>query len=199
MSHYLIEFRFFGKAKREIKRLILEVDKKFSFGRRKRPVPHISLAGPFETKNQRRLLSDFRSLCEKHNLMHFTVEGYGYFLLTRVIFINIKPDKEFDLFRWKLSKTLQLYCSLKPYDLKRKFEYHATIARNLPLLKFIAVKLYIDKKSKPNFKHALIRATLTRDSKILCEYDFLLKRLLNRREAKSRTLLKKTFRKLKQT
>ncbi len=46
MTHYLIEIRFLGSAKYEIKRLIWEVDKKFRLGFAKyhRPVPHITLA-----------------------------------------------------------------------------------------------------------------------------------------------------------
>ena len=52
MVHYLIEFRFQGKAKSEIKKLIREVDKKCWIGntRRKKPVPHITLVGPFQTR-----------------------------------------------------------------------------------------------------------------------------------------------------
>ena len=53
MRHYLIEFRFQGKAKKKMKNLIWEIDKKFRLKRAriKRPIPHITLVAPFHTKN----------------------------------------------------------------------------------------------------------------------------------------------------
>lgn len=196
MAHYLIEFRFFGTAKKEMKRLIYEIKNKFNIRTRHRAVPHISLAGPFMTRNQRKLVSDFKSLCDKQGIMHFNVVGYNTFEHSKVVFIDVKPDNNMDEFRWKLSKTLQPYCSLKPYDLERKFEYHSTLAMKLQPKKFKEIKKYIDSKPKPNFKHVLMRVTLIRNQKILYEYDFLLNKLLNRREAKSRNILSQSFDKL---
>lgn len=195
MIHYLIEFRFFGKAKYEIKQLIREVDQRFHL-RRGHKVPHISLAGPFETGDERRLISDFKRLCSNQDIMHFEVDGFDTFEDNKVVFIYIKPDIKLDEFRWQLSKKLQIYCYLKPHDLERKFEYHATIAMKLSPDKFKAIKCFINSKPQPKFKHILARITLIKNSLILCEYDFLLKRLLTRREAKSGEVLTQTFRKL---
>ena len=74
---YLIEFRFLGSSKKEMKKLIWHIDKKFRIGRAKRvrPVPHISLVGPFYTTHERKLVSDFKKLCESKELMNFEVEG----------------------------------------------------------------------------------------------------------------------------
>jgi len=52
MVHYLIEFRFHGKAKYEIKKLVYEINRKFRL-RTKRAIPHISLAGPFYTNDEK--------------------------------------------------------------------------------------------------------------------------------------------------
>jgi hypothetical protein len=43
----------------------------------------------------------------------------------------------------------------------------------------------------------MVRATLIKGNKILYEYDFLLRKLLNRREAKSKAIYFKTINKLK--
>ena len=196
MNHYLIEFRFFGKSKTEIRNLIWDVNKRFHVRPRHRPVPHISLVGPFNTTDERRLVDDFKNICEKQDLMHFNVVGFDTFENNRVIFLDIQPDKKMEMFRKDLSTTLQRYCKLKPYDLEEKFSFHATIAMKLYPSKFEQVKRYISKKTKPNYKHVLLRATLIKNQIILCEYDFLLKKLLNRREAKSRTILSYTFNKL---
>ncbi|MBU0459462.1 MAG: 2'-5' RNA ligase family protein [Nanoarchaeota archaeon] len=197
MSHYLIEFRFFGKAKWEMKELIKEVNRKFNLFQKYRPVPHISLVGPFTTNNPRKLVSDFKAICEKQELMRFTVEGFGAFENNGVLFININPDNKLDKFRWELSKTLQSYCNLRQYDYERKFEYHSTVAMKLSPHKFKSVKKYIDRKEKPNFKHYLMRVTLIRNQKIMYEYDFFLRKFLNRNAAKDRYILSRTFDELK--
>lgn len=195
MTSYLIEFRFFGSAKKEIKSLIWDVDHQFNLGKAKRvrPVPHITLVGPFKTRQQRRLVSDFKRLCSEQGIMRFKADGYGIFEDSKVVFINIRPDKALDNFRWELSKTLREYCHLKPYDLKREFKPHATIARKISPRKFEAVKKYVDSKPEPGFDHVVVRATLIKNSRILYEHDFLLKELLNRREAKSRRKLSETY------
>lgn len=194
--HYLIEIRFFGKAKKEIKDLIREINRECHIRSKYRPVPHITLAGPLTTNSQTRLVSDFKRICEKQKIMHFDVEGFNTFDDTRVVFIDINPDKELEEFRWELSKTLQSYCHLRPFDLKRKFEYHATLAFKLNPEKFKCVKNNIKRKPKPKYNHVLMRVTLIKGQKILYEYDFLLRRLLNRRRALSRKILSKSFEKL---
>jgi calcineurin-like phosphoesterase family protein len=153
--------------------------------------------GPFTTRNQERLVSDFKRICEKHSIMHFNVVGYDTFEQSKVVFIDIKPDTNMDEFRWELSKTLQPYCYLTQYDLERKFEYHTTLAMKLDSHRFNQINKYIQEKPKPNFRHTLMRVTLIRNQKILYEYDFLLKRLLTRREAKSGKILSQSFNKLK--
>jgi 2'-5' RNA ligase len=197
MNHYLIEFRFFGKSKTEIRKLIWDVNKRYHIRSRHRPVPHISLVGSFNTTDERRLVNDFKNICKKQGLIHFNVAGFDTFENNRVIFLDIQPDKKMEMFRRELSTTLQPYCRMKPYDLEEKFSFHTTITMKLNPAKFEQVKKYISKKTKSNYKHVLLRATLIKNQIILCEYDFLLKKLLNRREAKNRTILSYTFDELK--
>jgi calcineurin-like phosphoesterase family protein/2'-5' RNA ligase len=195
MSRYLIEYRFFGKEKLEIKKLIWEIDRIFNLRIGHRPIPHVSLA-EISTREEERLISDFEELCDKQQIMTFKVKGYGTFDDTQVVFINIEPDENLDAFRWELSKRLREYCSLKPYDLERKFNFHATLAMNLHQDKLDAIKKYIQAKPELEFTHCVMRVTLIKKQKILREYDFLLKRLLSRREAKSRSILSESFARL---
>lgn len=199
MAHYLIEIRFLGSAKYEIKRLIWEIDKKFrlSFAKYHRPVPHVTLAGPLSTKSERRLIFDFKNLCENQQLMHFKLSGYGTFDNTRVVYINIEPDEKLNRFRLELSRKLQSYCSLKPIDIETKFYFHATIAMKISPEKFGKIKHYIKTKEELNHNYCLMRAALIKNQKILYEYDFLLKKLLNREEAKNKKVMSQTFNKLK--
>jgi len=125
--------------------------------------------------------------------MQFQVVGFNTFEDNRVVYIEVEPDTKLDYFRWRLSQTLQEYCFLQPNDTQRKFSFHATVAMKLTPKKFKQVKKYIYKKTKPRNKNILFRVTLIKNQKILREYDFVLKKMLNRREAKSRTVLIRTF------
>ncbi len=197
MDSYLIEFRFFGKAKREAKKLIWDVNRTCRIRPSHRPVPHVTLAGPFITRNQNKLVSDFKKLCEKYSVMKYHVIGFNTFEDNRVVYIDINPNEELDEFRWELANMLRPYCYLKQYDLQRKFEFHATVAMKLTPDKFRCVNNYIEKRPKLDYKHLLLRVAIIKNSKILYEYDFILKRLLNRREAKSWTVLTQTFKAMK--
>ncbi|MEX0920379.1 MAG: 2'-5' RNA ligase family protein [Candidatus Pacearchaeota archaeon] len=208
MTHYLIEFRFQGKSKRDLKKLIYEVDKKFRLGnaKLKRPVPHITIVAPFSTSNQKRLVKDFKQVCENHPLIRFNISGFGSFSKTRVVYREIKPSKELIGFRRDLINKLKSYCILSSTDVRsflglfkmiREYHPHATIAMKLEKNKFEKIKKYMDRKRESNLRYTLARVTLIKNKRILYEYDFLLKRLLNRREAKSKRLYTKTINLLK--
>jgi len=194
-ANYLIEFRFQGQAKKTIKNLIWDADKACIIGNAKnrRPVPHITLVGSLSTNNEKKLIGVFNHICSKYPLMSFTVVGFNTFEENRVMYIDIKPSSELDDFRWQLSKELQNFCKLTLNDNNRKFYFHSTIAMNLSPQKFSCIKKYIGTKSKPNFEHFVVRATILKNGKILREYDFLLRRPLTRRYAKSRTTFRKTM------
>ncbi len=196
MVHYLIEFRFHGKAKYEIKKLVYEINRKFKL-RTKRAIPHITLTGPFYTIDEKRLIDDFNKLCAKNPLMNFEINGFNAFDTSKVIFLDVKPSKELEKFRWNLSKTLKPYCQLKPFDYEKEFAFHTTIAMKLPDDKFSKIRDYIKKKPKLNFKHIMVRATLLKGGLILREYDFLLRIPLVRRLAKDKKIYSQTLNLLK--
>lgn len=199
VMRYLIEFRFFGSARGEIKHLIWEIDRKFHLcsTHRRRHVPHITLCGPLVTNNQGRLVSDFKETCESLELIQFIVNGFSSFEHSNVVYLDIKPSKEMDEFRWEFSKKIRKYSKLQSFDYNRKFYFHSTIAIKLSDGKFKAIKEYIKNKPKPNYKHTMMRATLLKytpmGTRILYEYDFVQRRLLNRFEAKNPHILTQSF------
>jgi len=175
--------------------MILRLTNKFHlhYAQPKRPVPHITLVGGFTTSDEKQLVKDFASHCAATPLCRFTVDGFGYFHDPRVVFIDINPSDKLKQFRWSLAQRLKRYCNLKSYDYQEEFAFHATLALRLGVSDFIKVRRYIDNQPKPKYKHYLLRATLLRNGKILCEYDFLQRRLLNRSEALDKRLLSRTF------
>ena len=179
MTNYLIEFRFFGKAKGKAKKLIWSINRNCYIKPLRRAVPHVTLAGPFYTKQEEKLISDFYKLCKKYEVMKYGVIGFNTFKDNRVVYIDINPSKKLDEFRWELSKTIRPYCLLKSFDLEKKFYFHATVAKKLTHEEFKCVNKYIKNKTKQNYKHIMLRATIIKNNKIMYEYDFLLKKILS--------------------
>ena len=189
MAHYLIEFRFqSAKIKRYLKGMIYDVNKKFHVGK-KRHIPHITLVGPLTTNNERKLIADFAKVCSETKLMKFKGNGFGTFDSNKVVYVNIGASERLNEFRIKLIETLRPYCKLQSHDKRKdedRFGYHSTLAMKLSESEFKRIKNYIHTKPKPNFNQVVMRITLLKDGKILREYDFLQKRLLNRRQALNR-------------
>ena len=198
MPQYLIEFRFQGYARKYLKKSIFDVARRFRVKgvTRRRPVPHITLVGPFETRDIKRVIRDVESVAKKYNLVNFKLKGFGYFNNPggRVIYVDIEPSKELEELRWELSKRLMEYARLKEWDTRERFSFHATIAFKDIDRKFSKIWSYLKHKEKPNIDQHLLRITIIgKGGKIVCEYDLMLKRLLNRREALSGKVWKRTI------
>ncbi len=192
-SSYYIEIRYFGKAKHQIKRIINDVDNKFRL-KKSRKVPHITVIQPFTTKKQKWLVSDFKKICSKQKLMKFTIDGIGVFPF-HVVFAKVNPDEELLKFRKNLLKSIKSYCFVK--DIERSYKPHTTFALNMGFFNFFNIWFYLRSKSKLVFTNNVMRVTLLKDGKILYEYDFLKRKLLNRRQALSKKGLSQTFKRLK--
>jgi 2'-5' RNA ligase len=188
MTHYLIDIRQMGSVKHQISTLSNQLCEKFNLGD-KRVIPHITLAGPFSTQNEEKLVEDFTRICiDQKKIPKYEVGGYGFFNDTRVVFVSITPDETLQQFRYLLSRAISPYCSLRDYDLDSAegFKFHTTLAMKLDWLTFHRIKWYVRGKEKVVYRHHPIRATLLRDSKIVCEYDFIQKRMLSRKQALSK-------------
>ena len=195
MTRYLIDIRMMGSVKQQIRSLSNHLEEKFRLGTRL-VVPHITLAGPFSTNDEEKLIKDFTRICMDHKTVpKYEVGGYGFFDETRVVFITITPDETLKQFRYQLSRTISPYCSLRDYDLDsaEAFRFHATLAMKLDWLTFRRIQWYFRKQESVIYRHHPIRATLLRNAKILCEYDFIQGRMLSPAQARSRATLKRDF------
>ena len=199
MVHYYIEFRFQGKAKHEMKRMIYDINRRFCLKhtKKRRPIPHVTIVAPFYTNKQKQLVSDFNNICKRHPLIKFKINGFDCFNNSKVVYINIKASKELIQFRRELVKKIKGYSTLKDYDSIDNYQPHATLAMKLNNSQFDKIKKYVLKKRKISKNYSMIRATLLKGNKILYEYDFILNRLLNRKESKNRHILAQTMRRLK--
>ncbi|HII81582.1 MAG TPA: hypothetical protein HA261_14620 [Methanosarcina sp.] len=158
-----------------------------------RPVPHITLVGGFSTSNEARLVRDFESVSRNYDLIRYVIEGIDTFPDTGVVYLDVQPSPELVAYRRELRDKLQGYCSLCQYDKKEPFEFHSTIAMHLSRDKAEEIKRSINHDKR--YSHRMLRVTLLKGGKILSEYDFCLKRMLDREKALSKQILSQTFEK----
>ena len=195
MTHYLIDIRLMGSVKQQIRNLSNHLAEKFNLGD-KLVVPHITLAGPFSTHHENKLIEDFTRICTNQKAIpKYEVGGYGFFDDTRVVFVTITPDETLKQFRYQVSRAISPYCELRNYDLDSAdaFRFHATLAMKLDWLTFQRIKWYFRGQESVIYRHHPIRATLLRNSKILCEYDFIQGRMLSRAQALSKATMMRDF------
>jgi 2'-5' RNA ligase len=195
MTRYLIDIRLMGSVKHQISTLSNHLAEKFNLGN-KRVIPHITLAGPFSTTDEQKLVKDFTRICTNQTVIpKYEVGGYGFFDDSKVVFVTITPDENLKQFRYQLSRALSPYCSLRNYDLDSAdgFMFHATLAMKLDWLTFQRIKWYFRRQESVIYRHHPIRATVLRNSRILCEYDFIQERMLSRAQALSRATRKRDF------
>lgn len=193
MTRYLIDIRLMGQTKQQIRRLYQQITEKFNPGLRL-VAPHITLAGPFSTDDEENLIRDFSRICsDQGQIPQYEAGGFGFFDDTRVVYVIIKPDETLKQFRYQLAQAISPYCSLRDYDLDSadNFRFHVTLAMKLDWFTFWRIKWYFRNQEPVTHRHHPIRATLLRNTKILCEYDFVQGRMLTRAQALSRATMKR--------
>ena len=204
MDNFLIEFRLHGYAKEYAEDVVYSVAKKFRVKgvTRKRVVPHISLYGPGKADDIRKVVSAVKRVGQKYTLVPFKIKGFGYFDKPhKVIYLDIGPSKELEALRWELSQELRKVSSCQSQDRhsSTKFRFHGTIAFKDIDNKFDRIWSYIKNREEPDINQYLLRITVIgARGRIICEYDLVLKRLLNRREALSEFWWRKTIDRLRE-
>lgn len=197
---YLIELRLREDVRTVTKKLIYDIYNKFGVrgAVRNRPVPHVSLFGPFDTKSVKEIIEIMRRIGNNYSSLDYEVSGFGYFERKKwslfiprnkkhAIYLKINPDSNLLNFRSNLAKELIPKTKSKNIDIDSdsNFKFHATLAMKDIHQKFDNIWNYL-KTYHIKSKGVCYRITLLKNSKILCEYDFVQKRILNRRVALSR-------------
>lgn len=188
MTRYLIDIRLMGPVRSRIRTLAGRLQEKFGLKNRL-VAPHITLAGPFSTVDEARLVEDFARICTDVTAVpRYEAGGYGFFEDSRAVFVTITPDENLKQFRYRLYRALEPYCMLRDYDRvpAGEFRFHATLAMKLDLLTFVRIRWYFRNEEAVTCRYHPIRATLLKNSKILCEYDFIQQRMLTRAQVLSK-------------
>ena len=149
----------------------------------------MTLYGPSQTTNIHKVLTAIEKIGKRYTLVPFKVEGFGWFdgKGGKAIHAGITASHELEKLRQELAEELSKISTPQPWDARRDYKFHTTIAFRDIDQKFNQIWHYLMIKEAPYINQHLLRITvLDRDSKILREYDLVLKRWLNRRQALSR-------------
>ena len=191
-----------GYAKEYAKDVVYSVAKKFRVKgvTRKRVVPHISLYGPGRTNDIRKVISAIEKVGRRYTLVPFKIKGFGYFDKTpKVIYFDISPSQELEELRRELSRELRKVSTGQSWDNRKKHSFHATIAFRDIDAKFHKIWADLKSKEEPDIHQHLLRITVLHGGgRIACEYDLMLKRLLNRKEALSKYWWRRTINRLRE-
>ena len=200
MNYLYIEYRIHGDPKRYIKRLRTELSYKFRIRRAGRQSPpHVTLYGPFKTAEYRDVFSRIEKVAKRYKVVSFSIDGFErrQGLNGKVIVSHINTSPQLVNLRRELAEELnQIVKSedCQPWDTRGDAWFHTTILQNVDQRRYDEIWHYLNKKKKPFYPQHLVRITILNSRRrIECEYDLILGRWLNRREALSKRLYRKTI------
>jgi len=214
----LVEIRV-GPGKRKLVSSILDVKHKCRvYSSKIHRVPHITLYGNFVAGygQVQQVKNIIESVGRKYSYLPYLIDGFKWIRgqKGKVIYFNIIPSQEFKAFRKELAeKLLNVVPITKSFDKKEDFLFHASLAYKLSDGEFDRIWSYVSGKKSffQKMKQLLtksedytmryfylpmyaLRVTfLNNQSKIICEYDLLQKRLLYRHDALNRRVWQKTL------
>ena len=148
MTHFLIEFRLQGYAKKyanwALARTLREA-KKRGVKKLKQPrfVPHITLFGPAETNNLKRVIAEVGRIGRKYTLVPFKLgvkrDEFGKFQKPDAnwLYLDVHPSPDLEQFRYGLAKSLlrlekMIYDTCRSHDHKSKYKFHSSIGKYDP-------------------------------------------------------------------
>jgi 2'-5' RNA ligase len=188
MTSFYVDFRLSGYAKTHARNLIWDVSKRFRVNgmTRRRPVPHVTLYDTSTARDMRDVVHAVEKVGRRYTLVPFTIRGFDRFPNKRVIYLDIKASQTMKQLRAELARELNSLTTSRPQSTDLEYRFHATIAFKDLGNKFEPIWDYISTRQQPDIDQHLLRiAVLGKGSKIVCEYDLVLKRTLSRRQALS--------------
>ncbi len=181
-------------------------------------VPHISLYGGFQAEfEQVKKVKDIMvSVGKRYPHLPYLIDGFRWIEGNdgRVVYFNINVSEEFKKFRQELAdRLIRIVPRTQSYDKDENFLFHSTLAYKLDSREFERIWSYVSGNGVSSDKfdsitvnpedynmryfylplNALRMTFLNDQSRTICEYDFLQKRLLSRGEVADITKWQETL------
>jgi len=113
MTHFLIEFRLQGFAKKYAKWVNAHIHRKArQLGLRtvkeRRFVSHITLFGPAKTDNLRPVMAEIGRIGRKYTLVPFKIDGFDKFQNPDAywLYLDVEPSPDLEQLRYELAQRL---------------------------------------------------------------------------------------------
>lgn len=194
-----IECRFWGRTRDYFKELNKKLVHK---GSEKIKVPHMTLYGGTQTSDLKHVMSVIEHVVQKYELVPFNTGNFGYFdnLDKKWIIIKINSSPELEALRSQLARSLIKNGIAPPlsYDYDKKYKFHISIGKTEHVQIFNKLRNIIKNWELPDLNLHLLRISIIgKDQKIRFEYDLMLRRWLNRKQALSAYWRRKTVNELR--
>ena len=173
---YLIEIRIGGEVRHRLREIIYDVADEFGVqgAVNPRPVPHITLFGPYNTDEGRQVKRIVKETLSDYDLVPYQIDGFGRFEQNRVIYANIVPSPALRDLRRALSRRLRPVCyNYQPYDSNYFYNFHTTIAYKDVTDEFEDIWAYVNNTYNLQSDEYAIRVTSLRQRNMMWEYDLL--------------------------
>lgn len=185
---YLIEVRTGGEVKNQLRDITYDVANKFGVRGAvdPRPVPHITLFGPYNTNMGRKVKRVIKDILSKYDIVPYRIEGFDTFKENNVIYTNVVPSPELRDMRRELSRRLRpISYNYQRYDSDYFYDFHITIAYKDVGDAFESIWNYVNDQYNLRFDEYATRITSLHRRDMMWEYDLLQNQELRPDEATS--------------
>ncbi|MCR4327337.1 MAG: 2'-5' RNA ligase family protein [Nanoarchaeota archaeon] len=188
MNKYYIGTRLRGFSKKFLteRKKLISLEEEY--------LPHITFVRPFFTKKEEDVLQKFKETCENfREPMKFRLENWGIFDVMKkeekIVYAGVNSNKSLDLFVDSLEKNLTQLILYESKKISDERVLHATLS----VEKDSRIIESILKEEFFSIDQYLLRTFISKNKKIITEYDFFLQRILNEEESADKNLFKKTI------
>jgi len=184
---YFVEVRLMGGLKQYLRAITYDVANEFGVqgAVRSRPVPHITLFGPYDTSRGSAAKRAVRDVCSQFDTVPFRLNGFDHFR-DDVVYVDVQPAPELCQLRRQLADRLRpIATDYQPHDVSKHYQFHITVAKNDIRPQFDEIWSYVTDEFDPSGNQYALRVTSLDSRRIMHEYDLLQGRLLSREEALS--------------
>lgn len=191
MTRYLNEIRL-GEQKEFFRNTIHDVRERFDLDTQSRPVPHITLFGPYNTSQGYEVKTRTQRILSRYSVVPYRVVGFDSFPDSGTVYADVQPSQELQTLRSELADGL---CSVaydhRPWDANDSYDFHITIATNVGDLHSEILR-YLRQSYDVDIELYATRVTALDGRKMMWEWDIPRKTALSAREATSSSSWKQT-------
>jgi len=185
-GQYFIEIRTGGEVKQRLREIMYDVAEEFGVRGAvdPRPVPHVTLFGPYDTDQGRTVKQRLIESFEDFDAVPYRIDGFDVFQDSKVVYFDVVPSEELRSLRRAISRELRPICYDYPdYDANYFHEFHITLAFKDVGGKLEEILEYARIQYDPQFDCYATRITSLRGRSMMWEYDLPRNKYLSSDEA----------------